>query len=166
VALSLELQLPYTESFANSLPKEAEPQLQAFSAGFLQDVKDGKAALTQKQKAADERRDNRVQMIAALVSEINNLRDTTLAELMKRRVTHKKHKDWPESFFRKQKRNSPEERERELKQQTILHIFSCRGLDVPNESRKKIYKESDGAILLKWLTKAAVAASVEEIFSS
>jgi hypothetical protein len=162
VALSLELQLPYTESFANSLPKEAEPQLQAYAAGFSQDVSDGKAAIAQKQKAADDRRDNRVQMLAALVEEINNLREATLAELMKRRVPKKRHKDWPESFFRKQKRNTPEERERELAQQTILGIFSCRGLEVSTEVRKKIHKESDREVLLKWLTNATTATSAEE----
>ena len=165
VALSLESQMPYIESFANSLPKEVEAELQGYAAGFLQDVTDGKAAIAQKQKAADDRRDNRVQVIASLVEEINNLREATLAELMKRRIPKKKGKEWPESFFRKQKRNTPEERERELKQQTILQIFSCRGLDVSSEARKKIYKESDAATLLKWLTKAATASSVEEIFS-
>jgi hypothetical protein len=165
VALSLESQMPYTESFANSLPKESEPELQAFASVFLQDVTEGRAAIEARQKAADERRDNRVRSIAVLVEEINNTRESVLAELIKRRAPRRKGKEWPESFFRKQKKNTPEERERELAQQTILGVFSCRGLEASTEVRKKIYKESDREILLKWLTKATTAASAEEAIS-
>jgi hypothetical protein len=165
-ALALENQLPYTESFANSTPKEAEPELQAFAAGFSRDVTEAKAALSRKQKAADERRDNRVQVISALVEEINNTREATLAELLKRRAPQQKSKDWPESFFRKQKKNTPEEREREQKQQTILGVFTARGLEVSPELEKKINKEAKPETLLRWLTKAASAATAYDALSS
>lgn len=165
IAMALEGQLPYTESFANSIPKEPESELQSFGAGFAQDVSDAKAALDQKQKAADERRDNRVKTISTLVTEINDARESTYAEIVKRRAPKQKSKDWPESFFRKQKKNTPEEREREVKRQTLLGIFASRGIEVPYEVQKKINKETSPETLLRWMNKALTVQDAQEIIS-
>ena len=165
VANALEGQLPYMESFANSIPKEPEPELQSFGAGFLQDVSDAKAALAQKQKAADERRDNRVKTISVLITEINTVRENTHAELLKRRAPKQKSKEWPESFFRKQKKNNPEEREREVKRQTLLGIFASRGIEVSSEVQKKINKETSPETLLRWMSKALTVQDAQEAVS-
>jgi hypothetical protein len=47
----------------------------------------------------------------------------------------------------------------------VLAILSARKLTVSDETRARIEACADGAILDRWITRAAMAASSEEIFA-
>ncbi|MER6015121.1 hypothetical protein [Streptomyces bluensis] len=47
----------------------------------------------------------------------------------------------------------------------ILVVLEARGFDVPDEIRDRVTSCDDPDLLRRWLTRAAVAPSVEEIFA-
>jgi hypothetical protein len=164
-ALALVSQITYIEDYANSLLKESEPELKTYGEGFAMDLKDGKAALAALTTSASERRDHRAKVIGGLISDANKTLGTIAGELQKRAAQTHKPSDWAGSFFRKQQRNTPEERKLNKKREAILS--SCDALDITldPESRKKIQQEQDHAKLITWLRNTANATNAAEIFS-
>jgi hypothetical protein len=165
IALALVSQIVYIEDYANSLPKEAEPELKAHGEGFASDLKEGKEALAALASAASERRDHRVKEIGGLISAANKTLGTIAGELQKRAAQTHKPSDWSGSFFRKQQRNTPEERKLIKKRDALFTTCEALELVLDAEGRKKIQQEQDPAKLLTWLRNAVNATNPAEIFT-
>jgi hypothetical protein len=166
IALSLSSQITYIEDYANSLPKESEEELKLYGQGFAADLKEGKEALTALASAASERRDHRVKDIGGLISNANKTLGTIAGELQKRAAQKHKPSDWADSFFRKQQRNTPEERKLQKKREAILATCEAYDVVLDTENRKKIRQEQDPVLLRTWLKNAASAATVDEVFAA
>jgi hypothetical protein len=162
IELGLASQMKYVEDYANSLPKEAEPELQAHGKGFAEDATDGRAALTALATAVANRRDHRVKEIEKFRTTANETRTTVYGELLKR--SQGKPKKWADSFFRKRTQNTPEERRLEKSRDAIYTNCELYGLILEKDQTKKIQQESDDAVLLQWLRNTATAKTAAELF--
>ena len=165
IALALVSQITYIEDYANSLPKESEPELQEYGKGFADDLKEGKEALALLASAASDRRDHRVKAIGGLINDANKTLGIIAGELQKRAAQTHKASDWAGSFFRKQQRNTPEERKLNKKREAILASCAALDLELDPESRKRLQQEQDHAKLLTWLRNAATATNPAELFT-
>lgn len=47
----------------------------------------------------------------------------------------------------------------------ILLVLEARGIDLPDETREKITSCDDPQLLRQWLSRAATAATIEEVFT-
>lgn len=163
IEMALISQMKYIEDYAISLPKEAEPELQAHGKGFAEDAADGRAALTALATAVANRRDHRVKEIEKFRTTANETRTNVYGELLKR--SQGKPKKWADSFFRKRTQNTPEERRLEKSRDAIYTNCELYGLILEKDQTKKIQQESDANVLLRWLRNTATAKAATDIFA-
>jgi hypothetical protein len=53
---------------------------------------------------------------------------------------------------------------REGQSRALFTVLSARGIDVPEQDRRRILSTTDTALLEQWLTRATTARSLDEVF--
>ena len=100
-AQGLESELTVVRAWPDSLATEEEPALQAQAAPLREAVTAGDAAVAERAKAQNTRRDFMARDKAKLVDGLNDLRTELHAELARKVVPNKLARTWPDSFFRR-----------------------------------------------------------------
>lgn len=112
-AQGLESELGVVRAWPDSLATEEEPALQAQAEPLREAVAAGDAAVAERARAQNARRDFMARDKAKLVDAVNDLRTELHAELARKVVPLKLARGWPESFFRRgsnAKAEKPEEK--------------------------------------------------------
>jgi hypothetical protein len=163
VALSLEPEIKVVRDWVDALLAEKTPELQAFSAGFAQDITDGEAALRRRDSSASARRNYWNQIIAAKVDELNALRKATYGELTKRAASLNKPDGWAESFFKKQKKNAKEE-PADLWRDLVFGVINVLGLETSDAVTELIEQSKEATKLQSWHKSLTNGSSLIEVF--
>jgi hypothetical protein len=162
LSCGLESQLERSRGWPAALRREPEQALKDFAALFEAELAAGGAALLELRSAQMKQKSYRAKEISALFEEANAERRALWGKLSAREVERRLPRGWAEQFFRKSPR--AEEDPVELKQKAVLLTFAARGLELSEEGRKKILGEGSPEALDRWLSRAGVAPSQEELF--
>lgn len=100
-AHALESELGVVRAWPDSLATEEEPTLQAHAEPLRAAVTEGDAAVAERAKAQNARRDFMARDKAKLVDALNDLRLELHAELARKVVPNKLPRAWPDGFFRR-----------------------------------------------------------------
>jgi len=100
-AQGLESELTVVRAWPDSLATEEEAQLQAQADPMREAVAAGDAAVGERAKAQNTRRDFMARDKAKLVDGLNDLRTELHAELARKVVPQKLARTWPDGFFRR-----------------------------------------------------------------